>query len=375
MSGLVSELPSLERVPPNGARRRIGDKECIYYDGYWIRYYDPPGETLAEKQQLIDQLTRRLFHHTELGINTPSGRLDTARAAYERETDPRRKRVCGAMLAGALFNRATDIFTSIVELAARGIETSPDNELMRECESCFVEALTLGKTVKHYSGHEGIDELWGEPLKAFSMSMADCYWSRYAKIAQTMRDIDRIADALVEQIEGDERLRGARPLVRAFARAAKDETETMRTDVAIFDVWPRVRRVRGTLARFSSGGAAPRRRERSAARRGRTAPAARRHQPADLPRRRPGADAEEHAGVSGALPPVPGTPPSRPLTGAASGPLLPGPRIQQVDQPQPRIRGEPAIECHPSASVLDRQGGMAGIGNPIARRRQRGWSR
>ena len=135
-------------------------------------------------------------------------------------------------------NRATDIFTSIVELAAKGIETSPDNELMRECEACFVEALKLGKTVKHYSGHEGIDELWGEPLKAFSMSMADCYESRYAKIAQTMRDIDRVADAIVEQVEGDERLRGARPLVLAFARAAKDETETMRTDVATFDVWP-----------------------------------------------------------------------------------------------------------------------------------------
>ena len=238
MSGSISELPSLEREPPNGARRRIGDKDCIYYDGYWIRYYDPPGETLAEKQQLIDQLTRRLFHHTELGINTPSDRLDTARAAYERETDPRRKRVCGAMLAGALFNRATDIFTSLVDLAAKGIETSPDNELMRECEDCLVEALKLGKTVKHYSGHDGIDELWGEPLKAFSTSMAECYQSRYAKIAQAMRDIDRIADAIVEQIEDDERLRGAKPLVRAFAQAAKEETETMRTDVATFDVWP-----------------------------------------------------------------------------------------------------------------------------------------
>ena len=202
------------------------------------RYYSPPEETLAAKQQLIDQLTRRLFHHTELGINTPSDRLDTARAAFEGETDPRRKRVCGAMLAGALFNRATDIFTSIVELAAKGVETGPDNELMHECEDCFVEALKLGKTVKHYSGHEGIDELWGEPLKAFSMSLAECYESRYAKVAQTMRDIDRIADALVEQIEGDERLRGAKPLVRAFAQAAKEETETMRTDVATFDVWP-----------------------------------------------------------------------------------------------------------------------------------------
>ena len=141
--------PCSNESPPNGTRRRIEDKECIYYDGYWIRYYDPLGRNPGRpKQQLIDQLTRRLFHHTELGINTPSDRLDTARAAYERETDARRKRVCGAMLAGALFNRATDIFTSIVELAAKGIETSPDNELMRECEECFVEALKLGKTVQ-----------------------------------------------------------------------------------------------------------------------------------------------------------------------------------------------------------------------------------
>jgi len=238
MSGMVSELHTFERAPRNGARRRIGDKECVYYDGYWIRYYAPPEETLAAKQQLIELLTRRLFHHTELGINTPGDRLETARAAYERETDPQRKRVCGAMLAGALFNRATDIFTSIVDLAGKGVETSPDNELMCECEACFVEALKLGKTVKHYSGHEGIDELWGEPLKAFSMSLVDCYWSRYAKIAQTMRDIDRVAGAMTEQIEADERLGEAGPLVRAFARAARDETETMRTDVATFDVWP-----------------------------------------------------------------------------------------------------------------------------------------
>ena len=238
MSGLISELPSLEKEPPNGTRRRVGDKECVYYDGYWIRHYEPPPDTLATKKQLIDLLTRRLFHHTELGINTPGDRLETARAAFDEEMDPRRKRVCGAMLAGALFNRATDIFTTIVELTRKGVETSPDNELMRECEACFAEALKLGKTVKHYSGHEGIDELWGEPLKAFSMSLADCYESRYAKIAQTMRDIDQIAGALADMIEEDERLGGAKPLVRAFAQSAKDETETMRTDVATFDVWP-----------------------------------------------------------------------------------------------------------------------------------------
>ena len=238
MSSSLSELPTLGREPRNGTRRRIGEKECVYYDGYWIRYYPPPDETLEEKKKLIDLLTRRLFHHTELGINTPSDKLDTARAAFERETDPRRKRVCGAMLAGALFNRATEIFTTIVELAAKGVETSTDNELMRECEACFVEALNLGKSVKHYSGQEGIDELWGEPLKAFSMTMQDCYEGRYAKIAQTMRDIDRIAEALVDVIDQDERLCGAKPLVRAFARAAKEETETMRTDEATFGVWP-----------------------------------------------------------------------------------------------------------------------------------------
>lgn len=238
MSSSISELPTLGQEPRNGTRRRIGDKECVYYDGYWIRYYPPPEETLEEKKKLIDLLTRRLFHHTELGINTPSDKLDVARAAYELETDPRRKRVCGAMLAGALFNRATEIFTTVVELAAKGVATSADNELMRKCEACFVEALDLGKSVKHYSGHEGIDELWGEPLKAFSTSVMDCYRGRYAKIAQTMRDIDRIAEALLAVTDQDERLGGAKPLVRAFARAAKEETETMRTDEATFDVWP-----------------------------------------------------------------------------------------------------------------------------------------
>ena len=259
MPGLISELPSLERVPHNGARRRIGDKECIYYDGYWIRYYSPLEETLAAKQQLIDQLTRRLFHHTELGINTPSDRLDTARAAFEGETDPRRKRVCGAMLAGALFNRATDIFTSIVELAAKGVETGPDNELMHECEDCFVEALKLGKTVKHYSGHEGIDELWGEPLKAFSMSLAECYESRYAKVAQTMRDIDRIADALVEQIEGGREAARSQAAGARFRSGREGGDGDDAHGCGDLRRVARIRRMRRAAARISSARAGPER--------------------------------------------------------------------------------------------------------------------
>ena len=64
------------------------------------------------------------------------------------------------MLAGALFNRATDIFTNVVELAERGVFLSPTSDLMRKCGRCLKEALDLGEQVKHYSGHEGIDELW-----------------------------------------------------------------------------------------------------------------------------------------------------------------------------------------------------------------------
>ena len=55
----------------NGARKDINGKAHVYYDQYWIRYYPPPAETLANKKTLIDQLTRRTFHHTESGINTP----------------------------------------------------------------------------------------------------------------------------------------------------------------------------------------------------------------------------------------------------------------------------------------------------------------
>ena len=40
---------------------------------------------------------------------------------------------------------------------------------MRECGRCLQDALTLGRFVQHRSGEEGIDELWGEPFKAFTM--------------------------------------------------------------------------------------------------------------------------------------------------------------------------------------------------------------
>jgi len=224
--------------PVNGERRSVDSIEYVYYDGYWIRYYAPLEDTLANRKRLIDSLTRRAFHHTEAGINTPGRSLDLARQAYQTETDPQRKRVNAAMLAGALFNRATDLFTSIVDLADLGVKVSENNELMRECSECFQEALTLGKQVRHHSGCEGIDEVWGEPFKAFTMPVADFYQSRFIKIAQGMRDIDLIADCMIDVFCSSTMFAAIRQSIIDYAAAARQIAETMKKDPAIFRVWP-----------------------------------------------------------------------------------------------------------------------------------------
>lgn len=223
----------------NGAITEVDGVAHIFYDGYWIRYYQPPAETLSAKKKLIDALTRRTFHHTEAGINTPGEKLDAARSAWESETDARRKRVNAAMLAGALFNRATDIFTAIVDLEARGIDLNRDSKLMQECADCFTEALELSVHVKHHSGEEGVDELWGEPVKVFTMSIADYYCSRYRKIAQAMREIDRIGEVLHQTLCCRPWFDGAGELVNNFISIAKRECEIFRSDCDYYRVWPK----------------------------------------------------------------------------------------------------------------------------------------
>ncbi|HET9958640.1 MAG TPA: hypothetical protein VFQ61_29305 [Polyangiaceae bacterium] len=222
---------------PQGTERVIDGTRRVFYDGYWIKAYDAPADTLLAKKRLIEALTRRLFNHTEHGINIPGTRLDEARRAFDSETDPRRKRVKGAMLAGALFNRATDIFTKLVEIQALGVEIQSDNALMRRCGEHLQEALGLGKLVLHRSGDEGIDELWGEPFKAFAFPIEEFYKSRYIKMALTMRAIDQIADELCLTFANFPEFAGVTELVREFARASKLKCETLRTDKDIFDVW------------------------------------------------------------------------------------------------------------------------------------------
>jgi hypothetical protein len=220
-----------------GTERIINGQRRVFYDGYWIRAYDVPSDRWRAKKQLIEAMTRRLFQHMEPGINVPGARADEARAAFDAETHAAKKRVKGAMLAGALFNRAADIFTKLVELEAQGIRIQSDNALMRMCGQHLQEALELGKTVLHRSGEEGIDELWGEPFKAFAYPIEKFYESRYIKIAQTMRGIDEIAEVLYGTVSGQPLFPGIEPVIWSFAKAAKINCETLRDDHDIFEVW------------------------------------------------------------------------------------------------------------------------------------------
>lgn len=228
----------MSNIPENGTHQIIADKECIFYDGYWIRYYPTPENTLVNRKKLIDDLTRRAFHHTESGINTPGERLEEAREAFEQEQDVAKKRVNGAMLAGALFNRASDIFNAIVDLETKGVKVNHDNELMVRCGDSFKEALELGKLVKHYSGHEGIDELWGEPFKAFSQPLEQLFESRYRKIAQSMNNIDQVTRQIEHSFTGDDYFEPAIPAILNYSRAAKQQIDVNKQDKAMFTVWP-----------------------------------------------------------------------------------------------------------------------------------------
>jgi hypothetical protein len=222
---------------PLGAKQVIDGQLRVYYYGHWVKTYPVPADTLEAKKDLIAALTRRLFNHTEHGLNVPGTRLNEARRAYEQETDPARRRIKGAMLAGALFNRATGVFTQLVEIQKLGVEIQSDNPLMRACGEHLKEALELGKLVRHRSGEEGIDELWGEPFKAFLLPLETFYEGRYLKIAETMRDIDSIADTLIRTFADLPAFAGIETSVSEFANAAKIKTETLRTDPDIFEVW------------------------------------------------------------------------------------------------------------------------------------------
>ncbi len=240
ITGNTADVSVLHPVK-NGTVRKIHQDNVsrIYYDGYWIRHYNVPGDTLMYKKRLIDHLTKRVFHHVEPGINTPGERLEEVRQAYESENNAARKRVLAAMLAGALLNRGSDILTKMVELEVIGVEVKSDNPLIKECGRCFMGALEYGKYIKPIHGGESLNELWGEPFKVFATPIDQFHESRYMKIAQTMRAIDRIADKLEAICKHAAMFKDAVPLLNALAGSGKGVLETMRSDSAFIDIWPR----------------------------------------------------------------------------------------------------------------------------------------
>ncbi|MDO8790150.1 MAG: hypothetical protein Q7J42_18900 [Sulfuritalea sp.] len=240
---------NMDQDIPNGTLRLIDGRERSFTDGYWIKTYPVPDDTLQTKRRLIEALTRRLFNHIEHGLNIPGHRLAEAKKAYEEEIDAGKKRVKGAMYAGAMFNRATDIFTRLVDLQSVGVEISSSNDLMRECGRCLQEALSLCRLVLHRSGEEGIDELWGEPFRAFSIPLEAFYDSRYVKMAQAMRGIDDVAEAMLRTFN-TAMFPGIDAVIREFARVARIKVETLRTDPEIFDIWAEMVAAGERLANF-----------------------------------------------------------------------------------------------------------------------------
>jgi hypothetical protein len=230
--------PDTTQSPANGTLREIGGLPRVYYDGYWVRHYDVP-QTRAYTKSLIDSLTRRVFHHAEHGINTPGDRLDEVRTAFDAEQDTAKKRVLAAMLAGACLNRGADILTRVVELEQIGVAVEPDNELLQECGRCFMWALEYGRLIRPLTGQEGLDELWGEPFKAFSMSVEKYLETRYIKLAQTMRAMDAVRDRIREMYAGIGFFARFIPLIEELADSAKCASETLRSDEEYIRIWPR----------------------------------------------------------------------------------------------------------------------------------------
>jgi hypothetical protein len=223
----------------NGTIRIIDGQERIFYDNHWIKHYNVPN-SLAFKKNLIDMLTRRVFRHTEPGINTPGSRLEEVREAYNEETDPSRKRVLAAMLAGSLLNRGSEILTKVVELEEIGVTVKSNNELLRECGRCFMGALEYGKYIRPLHGNEELDEVWGEPFKAFTMPVDQFLETRYIKMAHTMSDMDILTDALKDLFIDLDMFPAIPDMIEELAISAKLVIETQKSDADIINVWPRM---------------------------------------------------------------------------------------------------------------------------------------
>ena len=153
---------------------------------------------------------------------------------------PSRKRVLAAMLAGSLLNRGSDILTKVVELEQIGVTVKSNNELLRECGRCFMGALEYGKYIRPLHGNEELDELWGEPFKAFTMPVDQFLETRYLKMAHTMTDMDIITEAMMDLFHNLDMFPNIPVMIEELSISTKLVIETQKSDEDIINVWPRM---------------------------------------------------------------------------------------------------------------------------------------
>ena len=79
---------------------------------------------------------------------------------------------------------------------------------------------------------------YGANLKAFTMSPAKFYESRFVKIAQSMRDIDRVGDCMIKTFGSNSVFTGISDSIMAYTAVAKRVSDTMKKDPIIFQTWP-----------------------------------------------------------------------------------------------------------------------------------------
>ena len=83
------------------------------------------------------------------------------------------------------------------------------------------------------------------------------YESRYVKVAQTMRSIDEIAEKMIVTFTSFPAFRDLGQIIRDYARAAREETEIMKSDLDFFRNWPEFVSLGEQISRFKpdpSGG-------------------------------------------------------------------------------------------------------------------------
>ena len=99
----------------------------------------------------------------------------------------------------------------------------------------MIESSRAAKTLKR--GIRADYQKASEPFKAFAFPVADFYESRYVKVAMTMRAIDAIAAEMCSTFAGMPPFAGIGALLSELAPAACLQSETLRADPDVFDVW------------------------------------------------------------------------------------------------------------------------------------------